>query len=848
MRIGRSTAVFTGIAVALSLAPVSAADPTSGSPDAVGVPEPSVRTPDERVPAPDSPGRQPSHARQPRATDPAPAGDLPGQPDNDVIEDVPVNPDDASIPLNLTPYHDIPPALRALQQSDRISVEIIGESTQGRDLHLVVATSPMTDAEWDEWQRLSDLRTEDPQAALAAFEAGEYDDWKSPLLVNNNIHGNEWEGTDASLQVLDRLAFSSDQEVVELLDQHVVAFVVTNNPDGRVAGTRRNGNGFDINRDYITQSQPESRAVHDQIIRYDPLTMLDMHGYTGTTLIEPTTGPHGENYEYDLYIRNALRNGLAMEEAVLALDEPRVDAVNIPYRNQTSGWDDWPPIFTPMYAMYHGVVGHTVEIPLNPRGIEDEAERHERTRINTAVARAAIEANFAWAHRNRMSLLADQLEMFRRGEAGESSRPIDDELALDLAAGDNAKTFQQDYPRAYVIPGGTGRRGDPQSARLVRFLLDNDVEVHQARRPFRAGGERYPAGAYVVDMHQAKRGLANTILDVGRDVTTNFPTMYDISAWSHGELWGADVQRVSDGALETRALDLVTQAAPTGWVAPGQPPFYAFDTGSLAGVQAANHLLDADVRTVRLDDGRFAVPGSAREHVTEAADTFGVAFSALGRGEARDAERVDDVRLGAAAGADETFTLDRMGFDPATVTDAGFNTGEHAFDDFDALYVSSGTFDVDDLNETQRAAFDAWLADGGVVVGRGGAGTALNGDAGLLDVAVEEARRDANGIVAVENDPDSPVTGDDTLPTSFVSSPLYFTSVGDDVRVDQRLRDEDFFLAGHWVGQDQAAGAPVVVSGEARGADVTLFGTEPLYRSHPEGLFSQVANALWWNG
>src|SRR5699024_8688909 len=98
--------------------------------------------------------------------------------------------------------------------------------------------------------------------------------------------------------------------------------VVTNNPDGRVAGTRQNSNGFDINRDYITASQPETRNVRAQMVRYSPLTMLDIHGYvwsnsTGAGLIEPTTGPHGDNYEYDLYIKHALRNALGMEARVL---------------------------------------------------------------------------------------------------------------------------------------------------------------------------------------------------------------------------------------------------------------------------------------------------------------------------------------------------------------------------------------------------------------------------------------------------------------------------------------------------------------------------------------------------
>ncbi|WP_035812276.1 M14 family zinc carboxypeptidase [Jiangella gansuensis] len=842
-----SAAALAGAMITLTTALGATAEP-AGPDDPSGSAQPAVRTPEDRsAPATAPPAGVGPAAPDSPATPFAPfsvpsTSGLPGQPHDDVIEDVPVDPNDASIPLNLTPYHAIPPALRALQESDRVSVEIIGQSTRGRDLHLVVVTSPMTDAEWVDWQRLSDLRTDDPAAAVAAFEAGEYDDWKAPLFVNSNIHGNEWEGTDATLQVLDELAFSSDAEVIDLLDEHVIAMVVTNNPDGRVAGTRANGNGFDVNRDYLTQSQPESRAVRDQLIRYNPLTMLDEHGYTGRTLIEPTTGPHGENYEYDLYIRQAIRNGLAMEEAVLALGEPSVTEVNIPFRNQTTGWDDWPPIFTPMYAMYHGAVGHTVEVPHNPRDEPDPAIRHEYTRINTAVARATIEANFSWANENRLSLLADQLEIFRRGQAGEASRPIDDELALSLAAGDNAKTFLQDYPRAYVIQAA--RRGDAAAARLAQFLLDNDVEVHQARRPVQAGGEVYPAGSYIVDLHQAKRGLANTILDVGRDVTTNFPTMYDISAWSQGHLWGAPVATVPAGAsLDVRALSPLESVAPTGWVAPGRPAHYGFRADSLAGIQAVNQLVADGIAVRRTADGTFTVPGSARSAVEAAAAAYGIAFDALGAGAVRGAVPVDVTRIGTSAPGDERHALARMGFTTTNVTHLGFNAGEYAFDDFDALYVSTTGFNPRLLDATQQAAFTAWRAAGGTIVGRGSGGVTFNREAGLLPVTATTGPGRANGIVAVVNDPASPVTGD-ALPSSFVSAPQVFT-VGDGVRVDQRYGGEGFFLAGHWLGHEAAAGQPVVVSGVSGGADVTLFGTEPLYRSHPEGLFEQVANALW---
>jgi hypothetical protein len=848
----RSVAALT-LVVTVGFGPAAIAQQPPGPPD--GVP-PFGRGPEERGRSADAPGR---------VVEPEVAPQLPAQPRNDVLEDAPVDPSDASIAYNLIPYHEFAPRLRDLQQSDRISVEIVGQSVLGRDMHLAVATSPMTDAEWDEWQRLSDLRTADPAAAVAAFEAGAYDDWKTPLLVSGNIHGNEWEGTDAIFQKLDELATSNAPGIIELLDEHVLAFVISNNPDGRVAGTRANANGFDINRDYITQSQPESRVVRDQLLRYDPLTFLDIHGYVNCTLIEPTTGPHGENYEYDLYIRHAIRNALSMEQAIIDTGETRATCatadggrrIDIPWRNRLTGWDDWPPIFTPMYAMYHGVVGHTVEVPINPRSTTiSVAERHERTRINTAAGLAAIDGNFAYASENSDAVLADQLELFRRGQAGEGARPIDDELALSLAnsgvvqgqAVDNAETFfDQVYPEAYVIPIGGDQRSDAAAARVAQFLIDNDVEVLRAWRPFQLGGERYGAGSYVVDMGQAKRGLANTILDTGRDVTENFPTMYDISAWSLGDLWGASVDRFEDASIDGRSLRPAGSAAPTGSVPPGRRPFLGLEIDSVADIQAVNALLERGVDLSRTDTGTFVVAGSAASTASDIADEYGVQFVMVAPPEARRATPFDTYRIGTSAPFDEIFALNRMGFETTSVTHTGFNNGVYTFDDFDAFYVSTTAFNPLNLNATQQVEFTEWLGDGGAVVGRGNNGVTFNNRAGLLEVTTTAGRGDANGIVAVVNDPDSPITAT-ALPTSFVTAPRWFSTVGAGVRVDQRLEDGDFFLAGHWIGQEAAAGQPVVVSGTARGANVTLFGTEPLYRSHPEGLFEQVANALWWDG
>ncbi|NDZ91720.1 hypothetical protein G3I23_40395, partial [Streptomyces sp. SID10115] len=58
-------------------------------------------------------------------------------------------------------------------------------------------------------------------------------------------------------------------------------------------------------------------------------------------------------------------------------------------------------------------------------------------------------------------------------------------------------------------------------------------------------------------------------------------------------------------------------------------------------------------------------------------------------------------------------------------------------------------------------------------------------------------------------------------------------------------------VSGHWRATEDGSGGPAdaagrasAVSGSAGGADVVLFGTEPLFRDHPKGAFPQVGRAL----
>ncbi|OAH09810.1 M14 family zinc carboxypeptidase [Streptomyces jeddahensis] len=834
---------------------------------AVADPVPKPGSPALREGSPLAPDRaaSASEAAAERAlTEPAPdlsgrgaesdSGSQLGYPRRQILPSEPENPADKSIKLGLTPYHAIAPKLNALQRlGDRVSVEIAGRSAGGHPLYLVTVTAPESAREAARQERMRELIENAP--AAAAKDQTVKSSYKTPVFINNNIHGNEWEGTDAALELVEQLAKAKDSATAELLAHNRLYFNITANPDGRIAGTRANANGFDLNRDFITASQPEARAIRQIAIDKQPAVMLDLHGYVNGTLIEPTTPPHGENYEYDLFLKHTYANALGMEAAVNGLGytpaKDGVEPAQIPFRDQAEGWDDWPPIFTPQYMPFHGAVAaHTIEFPMAVNNDEyDElpvGELRRRAGINVDIAGAAMRATLAYTEAHRTALIADQIEVFRRGAAGAAQVPVSEETVPGVPGIGPEDVYTTDFPRAYVIPaGGRAQRSATAAARLVDHLLANDVSVERATRAFRLAGRSYAKGSYVVDMHQSKRGLANVILADGRDISDKVSTMYDISGWSLGRLWGATVETVrGPGDLSAVPARTVHAAANTGYVAPsGDLRLRLDDPREIA---ALNSLLADGIPVRQADDGSgVIVPSSARTKAAALAETYGVAFDATKTDGGAVLHRT---RVAAAVTAGELFALREMNFDVVPVSTAILNAG---FDwaKADVLFVSAG-LDRDQLNPSARAGLDAFLAAGGGFVGRGATGAALNADAGLLAVKPVTGNGDANGVVRVVNTAGGTVTAG-APDHSFVYSPMWFTDLGSGVRVEQLYAAEDPLVSGHWRALDDGSGGPAaaagqasVVSGDADGTRVVLFGTEPLFRAHPKGLFAQVGRAL----
>jgi hypothetical protein len=765
------------------------------------------------------------------------------------------------LPPGLIPFHEIGPRLREIDRaSNRVKVEVLGSSVEGRSLYFVTVSDPSSFGRIGKYAALRDLMMRDPQAAME--RAAEFEDFKVPFMVNASIHGNEWEGVDASIRIIERLALSNDAETTEILNNLIGLFVIPQNPDGRVRGQRANFNGFDLNRDFVTLSQPETKLTQSLIAEWNPMVLLDLHGYVGPDgLIEPTTPPHNPNYEYDLYIKWAFDQAVAMAAGTVA--ETGHDPV-IPYRDWDPGdWDDWPPIFTPMYAMYHGAYGHTLESPLRVNNVAvglPPEERARRADINTRWHEAAVWAAMLFSSENRHDMVLDQIELFRRGKAGEPQVPIP--FGGQWGPED---VYEVTFPEAYVIPAGEGQRSDTAAARLVNFLLVNDVEVLRATRPFTISGRSYPAGSYVVDLEQPKRGLANTLLEPGYDISDRVPQMYDISGWSHALLWGATVQVVARGTqFNVQAVQVRTDQSAQGGVEGGKAGAYALEMVDLPAVQAVNHLFDLGIALQRAPDGRVVIPATAKSELNKLAALYDLDFAALPSTPAGSTP-LKQPRIAAAIDGDEYFVLSYLGFDVERVSTAALNAG---FDlsPFDVLMVSSG-LSYGGLNPAAQNEVQEFFDSGGGLVTRGATGARFNDDAGVLavDFQLGPACSTANGIVEVDHPASSPVAaGYPARDTVFVYDPLWFMNLASGVEVAQSFRSGDFFVSGHWLGddepganpcggaradsgQDDAAGQPSAVHGTSdEGARGVLFGTAPLFRDHPKQLFAQVANALYW--
>ena len=153
------------------------------------------------------------------------------------------------------------------------AVETLAVSAERRLIPMVIASRPR-------------VRTPEEARALG----------RPVVFVQGNIHGGEIEGKEALQVVLRELLLDARPNV---LDSIVLLAVPIYNPDGNdrlgpqarnrteqngpdSVGERANGQGLDLNRDYVKAEAPETRGALAAFARWDPDLFVDLHTTNGS--------------------------------------------------------------------------------------------------------------------------------------------------------------------------------------------------------------------------------------------------------------------------------------------------------------------------------------------------------------------------------------------------------------------------------------------------------------------------------------------------------------------------------------------------------------------------------------
>lgn len=464
------------------------------------------------------------------------------------------------------PYSEIDSTVEDIIKNKKnniyISWESTGKSADGKDIKVAVVAKNKSAA--DKYLQLKERAESEPEKVMADLKAGRLGDYQVPFYITN-IHANESPGVDAQLAFLKSIADEKEitylngdgkevtYKVQDILDDLILIIRPTENPYALEQYQRANAEGFDLNRDNTYQTQQESRVATADIVKWDPVMLTELHGflYDARTqiMIEPCTPPHEPNLEYDLFMNYALDGANAFGEAASvnsvfkATKEQAAEygvkegdpwyeiCIEENLNKETNTWDypsdDMSTNYTPTYALFHGTIGYTVECG-------------ELNEDSVTMLKYGLIGQTAYAAENKDKLYLNQLEFFRRANAGEES--AETERWFVNQKNQVEKNFREKnengkfYPEYYVIPTDAESQRDLSDAWFMEeYLLRNGVKVERLTEDVIVDGTTYQKGAIVVDMHQAKRSMANAVLYKGVKVedwtglfsesVTNFPAM-----------------------------------------------------------------------------------------------------------------------------------------------------------------------------------------------------------------------------------------------------------------------------------------------------------------------------------
>jgi hypothetical protein len=510
--------------------------------------------------------------------------------------------------------------------SDRVKVEVIGRSEEGRDILLVLVgdAQGLADAEAArvDMAALADPRRTD-EAAMEAIVAR-----RRPFyMLHGGLHSTETGSPEMLMELVYRLAVSETPLVRQVRDKLVVLVNPVAEPDGRdrsVDWFYRHLKGktdypnlppisppywgkyvfHDNNRDGIQRKLALTRATQDAFLKWHPVVVHDLHESIPLLSVWTGTGPYNVNVDPSTF----------SEWHTLAFHEvSSLTAMGMPGVWTWGFGEGWGHFYADSVAINHNAIGRGYETFGNgtaetvERRIEPE-EKYAGSSVTDPQWYRTVPPpkKLRWSLRNNVNyqqtgVLAALQYASLHGQ---------DMMRNFWRRGRNAvRKGETEKPYAVVLPEKQDDRR--RLAALVNLLREHGIEVSRAREPFKVKEGDYPAGTYVVRMDQPYRGYALDLLlpqKFPADKTPYEP--YDDVAWALPFGYGVDAKPVEDEAVRRVPVEPVRQpVAYRGRVSGSGPAYLIRDTGQ-------ESLLAARVRLARfrVEAAEAAFTAGGMEH------------------------------------------------------------------------------------------------------------------------------------------------------------------------------------------------------------------------------------------
>jgi hypothetical protein len=471
------------------------------------------------------------------------------------------------------------------QESDKIKVLNIGESTLGKPMIMAVITSESNMAQLDRYRDISrQLRNArgltEQQAKDLAREG------KVIVLITCSLHATEIAASQMSMEFAYNLVTGQTPfDSSNVLDDVIILLSPTINPDGeqmvtewyrKYVGTEYEGSrmpwlyhhyaGHDNNRDWFMFNLAESRAV-TKVLYHDwiPQIHIDEHqmGSTGARLfVPPFDNPPIPN------VHPLVWRGIALMGMNMAYDLQKQDFKGVVHGRSFTGWwigacDDTSWLHNSIGLLSEmASVKTATPIYIEPNELPDSYVEKRmqfpdpwlggwwRLRDIVEYELALSNSLVKTAYLHKEDFLYNFFKMNK----------------------DAIEVQPEDEPYAFVIP--KKQRDYPTMLRMLEILRLGGVEIHQAETEFIADGKIYPEGSFIVDLSQPYRPYAQALLE-----KQEYPDMrqypggppvppYDNAGWTLPLQMGVVCDRIDSPIdadmerLETIPLPEITPSAP----------------------------------------------------------------------------------------------------------------------------------------------------------------------------------------------------------------------------------------------------------------------------------------------